>query len=161
MPIRSTSKSKVIFLDSYPTSLLCKKRGKVLTDESERIFQWSLRCFAAGHAIVIPEIVDYELRRELLRARKHASVNRLDNLKASCTYLPLSTAAMVTAAELWTQARQQGSSTAHDENIDVDVILAAQALTCGEPPSSIVVATANLRHLSKFANAALWYNITP
>ena len=36
----------------------------------------------AGHEIVIPEIIDYEIRRELIRAKKRRGLGRLDDLKA-------------------------------------------------------------------------------
>ena len=120
-----------------------------------------MACDAAGHRIIIPEIIDYEVRRELLRSGKTASVAELDNLKAVFTYLPLTTAAILEAAELWAQTRQQGQPTAHDENIDVDVILAAQALTFGVSVDDLVVATVNPRHLSHFVTADLWTNIHP
>ena len=69
--------------------------------------------------------------------------------------------ALLKAAELWAQTKQQGKSTSHDENIDVDVILAAQALTLGVSQSELIVATVNQRHLGVFLNADLWSNIAP
>jgi len=48
---------------------------------------------------VIPEIVDYEVRRELLRSRKLSSIAELDNLKADLVYLPINTVALLKAAE--------------------------------------------------------------
>lgn len=62
---------------------------------------------ATGDPIFIPEIADYEVRRELLRARKLRGLARLDLLKDSLEYLPLTTPIMLRAAELWAQARQQ------------------------------------------------------
>jgi len=63
------------------------------------------------------------------------------------------------AAELWALARQSGLPTAADKNIDVDVILAAQALTFGVP--DVVIATSNIGHISRFVPAELWQNISP
>lgn len=73
--------------------------------------------------------------------------------------LPVTTAAMRLAAELWARARQQGQPTAADNTIDCDVILAAQALTLGSP--EIVIATTNIGHLSRFVPAELWQKILP
>jgi predicted nucleic acid-binding protein len=149
---------KVIFLDSAPLSTLA---NPAQTAEVRAMAQWLAECDLAGHHVVIPEIVDYEVRRELLRSRKTSSITELDNLKNDLMYLPLNTAALLKAAELWADIRQKGNPTAHDENIDVDVILAAQVLTLGMPETDLVVATVNLRHLSLFVPADLWSNITP
>jgi predicted nucleic acid-binding protein len=108
---------------------------------------------------VIPEIADYEVRRELLRAGMFVSIVELDKLAQLVDYLPLSTATMRKAAELWATARQQGRPTASDRTIDGDVILAAQALTLGA--SNVVVATTNVSHLSRFVHAEIWQNISP
>ena len=57
---------------------------------------------ARGVRVIVPEIVDYELRRELLRAGKTTSLQRLDQLIAHpvITYLRLTTSAMKRAAQL-------------------------------------------------------------
>lgn len=79
-------------------------------------------------------------------------------LAAATEYLPLSTAAMRKAAELWAAARKAGKPTASDQALDVDVILAAQALGMGVP--EFVVATTNIGHLSRFVPAADWRSVT-
>jgi hypothetical protein len=65
------------------------------------------------------------------------------------------------AAELWAKARQQGRSTADAKDLDVDVILAAQALSFGPAPSDVVIATSNEEHLSQFITARNWNEIVP
>jgi hypothetical protein len=40
------------------------------------IGEWATACLAAGHRIYIPEVIDYKLRRELLRAGKVAGISR-------------------------------------------------------------------------------------
>ena len=117
------------------------------------------RAKKAGRRIIVPEITDYEVRRELLRANKKNSVGLLDGLSKKLEYLPISTAAMRKAAELWALARQQGQPTAGDNTIDADMILAAQALTLGVP--DVVIATTNVGHLGRFVPAELWENIQP
>lgn len=108
--------------------------------------------------VIVPEITDYEVRRELLRANKVSSIARLDATSAATEYLPLTTAVMRKAAELWASARRAGLPTAGDKNIDSDVILAAQAIILGEP--NTVIATTNVRHLSRFVAAEEWQLIT-
>jgi predicted nucleic acid-binding protein len=147
-----------IFLDSAPLSTLA---SPARTPEISAILKWAKDCGSAGHNLFIPEIVDYEVRRELLRSKKTSGLKILDTLQSDLTYVPLTTQAMLLAAELWAQTRQQGKPTSHDENIDVDVILAAQAMSCGLPVSDIVIATVNPRHLSLFVNADIWSNIVP
>lgn len=106
---------------------------------------------------MVPEIADYEVRRELVRARKDRGIARLDAIIEQVEYLPLNTSAMRQAAMFWAEARQQGRPTAADPALDGDVILAAQAATLGR--AGVIVATTNVRHLSRFVPAELWPDI--
>ncbi|HMV48940.1 MAG TPA: nuclease [Blastocatellia bacterium] len=119
--------------------------------------RWAQAHRANGVRLIVPEIADYELRRELLRANKKRGIASLNNLIAQTEYLPITTSAMRLAAIFWAQARQQGQPTASDNNIDGDVILAAQAAAIGI--SDFVIATTNVKHLSRFVPAELWENI--
>ncbi len=107
--------------------------------------------------VMVPEIADYEVRRELLRAGKIRGIERLDELIAQVNYLPITTNAMRRAAAYWADARQQGRPTAADPALDGDVILAAQAATLNW--TDVVVATTNVRHLSRFVQAEIWSDI--
>lgn len=112
------------------------------------------------HLAAIPEIVDYELRRELLRGRKTRALFTLDSLALRMVFLPVSTPVMRQAAEFWAIARQRGFPTADDRALDVDVILAAQARFIEETwQQEVVVATANARHFSRFVTAREWQEI--
>ena len=111
---------------------------------------------AGGGRVLLPEVADYEVRRELLRAGKVAGLAWLDILGQTLEYLPLTTSAMRRAAELWAEARRRGVPTADPHALDGDVILAAQALTLG---IEVVVATTNVSHLGRFVSAAEWPNI--
>ncbi|WP_338076332.1 nuclease [Chlorogloeopsis fritschii] len=112
---------------------------------------------SGDHRIIVPEIADYEVRRELLRANRVKGIARLDTLIEFLEYLPITTATMRQAAIFWAQARQQGKPTADDKAIDGDMILAAQAVTLCV--SNVVIATTNVGHLSRFVPADLWQNI--
>ena len=147
-----------ILLDSSPLGIISNPARSV---DVVAIMGWATMCLSAGHVICIPEVIDYEVRRELLRARKSAGVAELNRLKARFRYLPITTDAMLLAAELWAQARQGGQSTGDPKKLDIDVILAAQALTLDVPAADVVIATSNVGHLSQFVSADLWQNITP
>lgn len=107
--------------------------------------------------ILIPEIADYEVRRELIRAGKQRSVRQLDQLKAALEYIPLTIEMMLKAAELWAEVRQQGQPTADPSALDGDVILAAQAMIIAQQrQQEIMIATTNVGHLSRFTIAQHW-----
>lgn len=143
-------------LDAGPLGLITNPK---LSPESTACTQWLQTHLTSGSRILIPEIVDYEVRRELLRANKIKGIARLDDLGKLIEYLPIRTVAIRQAAQLWAQARQQGQPTAGDKTIDGDMILVAQAMTLGIP--EIVIATTNVGHLSRFIAAELWQNISP
>ncbi len=148
--------SRAVLLDAAPLGLLAAPPRK---PAARACAVWLAGLMNVGARIIVPEITDYEVRRELIRAGKTRSVKRLDALAQATEYLPITTASMRRAAELWAQARQQGQPTAGDNTIDADMILAAQALMLGEP--QVVVATTNVGHLSRFVPADDWQNIVP
>lgn len=122
--------------------------------------QWASEVQAAGALLRVTEIADYEVRRELLRAGKHRSVERLNQMKATLGYLQLTTATMLQAAAFWADLRQQGLSTAANAAMDGDVILAAQAALLLGLGHSVVIATTNVGHLARLVPAELWPTIT-
>ncbi len=145
----------VVLLDAGPLGLVTNPRR---SPQSVACARWLGKASAAGARIVVPEIADYEVRRELLRAKKARGLAYLDALIGKVSYLPITTEAMRRAAEFWAQTRQHGRPTASDKAIDADMILAAQAITMGE--RALVVATTNVGHLAHFVRAALWIDIT-
>ena len=141
--------NKPIVLDSSPLGRIAHPRP------SPEIAVWLQTILDAGAQVIIPEIADYEVRRNLLLAGLHKSVERLDALKSLLIYLPLSTSIMLKAAELWATARSIGQPTADPKALDGDVILAAQALSV-----EAIIATENVNHLSRFVEAKHWKDIT-
>jgi predicted nucleic acid-binding protein len=147
--------TQVIVLDTGPLGLATNPRMSPQATACLRWVQWALE---TGRHVVVPEIADYELRRELLRAEKRSGLARLDTLTQQLEYLPITTTTMRLAAKLWARTRQQGRPTADDRALDGDVILAAQVLT--SPYVDAVVATTNVGHLALFVEAALWTDIS-
>lgn len=143
-----------LILDSGVLGLLCHPRREINGPPTA----WLAELLTADpdRDVYLPEIADYELRRKLLHlvavGRTSArSVDRLDQLRATLVYLPLTTATMRHAAELWADSRLRGLPVAADHSLDGDVILAAQTLAVGG-----TVVTTNPRHLSRFVPAKAW-----
>ena len=115
----------------------------------------------AGFTIVLPEIADYELRRNILleiaRGNKsfEKSLERLNQLKLVLRYLPLNTDIMLRAAQLWADARHRGQPTADPNALDGDVILAAQAIEI-----DATILTENVGHLEQFTRVIHWQEVT-
>lgn len=151
--------SSHVLLDTGPLSLATNPR---YSPEAEQVADWIQSLVSKGTRIVVPEIADYELRRELLRAEKLRGIRRLDDLKdaeESVDYLPITTACMLRAARFWAECRKQGKPTADDKDLDGDVILAAQASLLLDEGKDAVIATTNVAHLSMFVPAKKWSEI--
>ncbi len=73
--------------------------------------------------------------------------------------MPITTEAMLKAAEFWATVRSRGRPTAKDEAIDGDAILAGQAVTLDIGADQLVIATTNVKHLLRFARAEVWTDI--
>ncbi|MCG8424022.1 MAG: PIN domain-containing protein [Proteobacteria bacterium] len=114
---------------------------------------WALRA-ALAHDILVPEVADYELRRELIRIGAHRSLDHLNELERELRYVPISTAIWHHAAQLWAMQRRRGRPTANHASLDCDVLLAAQALAEGG-----TVITFNTRHFTGVVEALTWQQV--
>jgi predicted nucleic acid-binding protein len=148
--------SRIVLLDAGPLGMVTNPKSSPETDRCNR---WLEGLLLNGVEVAIPEIADYEVRRELLRADKTKGIQRLDALKTTLRYVPITTEAMLKAAEFWAEARKQGKPTADDKALDGDVILAAQATLVAGEGDEVVIATTNVGHLSRFVTAQLWEDI--
>ena len=146
--------TRTIVLDSGPLGMICHPNPR---GESRLCQAWLQTVASHGNRIVIPEITDYEVRRELIRAQRSKAIGILNDLCVRHSFFALDTPQMILAAQLWAQVRQLGLPTASPDSLDADAILAAQALSLNDP--NVVVATSNPGHLSRFVTAGLWQNI--
>ncbi len=71
-----------------------------LSPESTLCTRWLQTLTTSNIRVIIPEIADYEVRRELLRANKVRGIARLDELANSLEYLPITTAAIAILNDL-------------------------------------------------------------
>jgi len=123
-----------LLLDTSVLGWVChpRKHGEVR--------EWFRRAVAA-HDILISEVADYELRRELLRIGSTRSLARLDELGRELVYVPVTTATWRSAARLWAGLRRVGVVTAGHQALDADVLISVQAQTEGA-----AVVTSNVDH---------------
>jgi predicted nucleic acid-binding protein len=150
--------SLTIFLDTGPLGILTNPKRP---PETVLALKWAVRMMIEGRRFIVPAIADYEVRRELERAGKTKGIATLDawNSAYPNRYLPLSDSALRLGATLWARVRNSGKTTADPRELDGDVLIAAQAVDTGIPPSEFVIATVNVGHLTLFAPAALWTEI--
>lgn len=123
--------------------------------------EWYLRLASQANLFCLPEIIDYETRRKLLEIGSGFSIDRLNQLKETLEYLPLTTEIMLHAAQIWAESRKTQYPTTGPEALDVDVILAAQTIAHGrEINRPVVVATTDVGDLSRLGiDAREWRDI--
>jgi predicted nucleic acid-binding protein len=148
--------SLIILLDAGPLGMVTNPKS---SPENEACKNWLANLVSKGVEVVVPEIADYEVRRELLRAGKDRGLGRLDALRGMLDYAPITTPVMLKAAEFWATARRLGRQSADDASLDADMILAAQAGAIARNGGEAVIATTNVRHLASFSSARIWRDI--
>ena len=80
--------SDAVVLDSTPLGILCHPRNPPPVMACR---QWIDDLLAANRRVILPEIADYEVRRELIRRNSRIA---LANLDLRLEYVPLTTAAI-------------------------------------------------------------------
>ena len=146
--------SLIVLLDAGPLGMITNPKS---SPENEACKNWLASLAYNAVEVMIPEIADYEVRCELLRAGKDRGLGRLDALKSLLGYAPITTSVMLKAAEFWATARKLGRQSADDASLDADMILVAQAGALDGDET--VIATTNVRHLALFASARIWREI--
>ena len=68
----------IVLLDASPLGMISNPSA---TPANLECYNWMESLLTSGYQIIVPEIADYEVRRELLRAGKILGLARLDLLK--------------------------------------------------------------------------------
>lgn len=152
----SAAALSAVFLDTGPLGAMTQRPGRNAT--SDACQQWGQDISAQGVLIIVPEIADYEMRRELIRMGNIEALARLDALPQTLArYEPINTLALREAARLWAVLRNANLPTSSKEALDGDAILAGQVIewgrACSLPLSSVAIVTTNVSDLSRFTNA--------
>lgn len=151
----------IILLDAGPLGMLTNPAA---TRKTREITDWMAAHLARGVKVRVPEVSDYEVRRNMILEGLTAALSRLDSLGGTIGYIPITTPTMRKAAELWADVRRRGVPTAPKEELDCDAVLAAQAIVTSADVEEILIATDNVGHLNRFETAMVkaknWRDIT-
>ncbi len=148
----------IVILDSGVLhTLISTSKVKEVTDCQD----WFYYLLSRSALVVTSAICNYEVKRELIRRNNTLEMNNLNQLKTLIELLPVDEPTLELAAELWAEARNRGLPSADDLSLDADVIICAQYQLLAEeyPGRYIVIATTNVKHLSRFTEAKEWQDI--
>ena len=148
----------IVIIDSGVLfTLISTSKVKEVTDCQD----WFYYLLSRSALVVTSAICNYEVKRELIRRKKVPELDNLNQLKTLIDFLPVDEPTLELAAELWAEARNKGLPTADDLSLDADVIICAQykLLTEAYPGRYVVIATTNVKHLSRFTEAKEWQEI--
>lgn len=148
--------NRAIVLDANLLGLVTNPRS---TPESLACAEWVTACLQSLDRILVSDITEYEVRRELIRAGKVRGIQSLDVFLATVRPLAVTREILLRAAQLWAQARKSGFAGAGDKELDADLILAAQILTLDAGSRAKILATTNVKHFNRFVDARLWRDI--
>lgn len=139
-----TESERVVILDSKPLGEICNPLNR---DRVKPLIQ-----FLREQKIFlrVAEITDYELRRELQLQGLQKGINNLDKFRQRQQIIPIDSASLLIATDLWAEIRKTGQPTADKKNIDCDVIMVAQALQLRQQFSQIIILTIDVKDLIRF-----------
>lgn len=148
--------SRVAVIDSGPLGEIIKRHPSADT------IRWIEFINENKIALRIPEIIDYETRRELIlqglkgNIESYKSISNLTKYRQTNRLIPLEPSITLTdACELWADLRFNSQPTADRKNIDVDVILVTQALSMKKDFDEIIIVTGNLSDLRRFSHLGI------
>lgn len=152
----------IVFIDSGVLGLLSNPNN---LDEAVECKNWLYTLLSRGVYACSSDLCDYEVRRGLILASQKkpnfGGIQRLDELREMILFLPVNYFLILRASSFWAQARSQGLPTASNSSLDVDIIICSHLQILQEefPGRYAVIATTNIKHLSRFAEAKSWRNI--
>ncbi len=153
----------IVLLDSGVIGNICNPYAHPLRQQLDN---WLFGLMARGAYIASSTICDFEVRRSLklteIKGSTVTGIPNLDTLNTLVDFIPVDLEIISLAADLWARARHEGVPTAANDRLDADLIICAtsQALAQKYPGRNVIVATTNVKHLSRFVSAATWQEIT-
>ncbi len=157
----------IVILDSNILGLIIaplstnfeKEEGKY--KQARECIYWFQNLLSRGAYVTVPDICDYEIRRELIRINSFESLDNLKGLRNVINFQELTFNVLTEAAEIWAIARNSNQPNKSIQNIDVDCIIAAhwRLLKNEYPGREVIVATENIKDFQSFSDCSSWKNI--
>ncbi len=145
-----------VLLDTGVLGLVTHPR----TEGGRECARWMRDLISADVEFIVPEVCDYELRREYVRINSTNGLKKLDELGNVLRFEKVDSDIWKAAAALWAECRNKGKPLAPDNALDGDVILVALTQKV-QDGNATVVATTNVKHLEDHVDARPWDEITP
>jgi hypothetical protein len=153
----------IVFIDSSVLGILANPNR---IGEASDCREWLYKLLSRSAYVCSSQICDFEVRRSMLLESHHKphlnSIPNLDNLQEIISFLPITSELLKKASSLWADARSQGIPTADNKSLDIDIIICShwQMLKEEFPARYVVIATTNVKHLSRFSEAKTWRDIS-
>jgi predicted nucleic acid-binding protein len=150
--------ARIVLLDAGPLGLLVVPGEHGPGGEARR---WVAELITSGVSVLLPDVVRYEVCRELKRRQATAKLARLKLAVQNIARAEHTIEAWDRAEDFWAMVRMNRLPTAPDDSLDGDCLLAGIAATVGSPGDEVVVATMNMAHLNRFPgiDAREWRNV--
>jgi hypothetical protein len=149
---------RIVLLDESPLAAITHPSSK---GDAGVAKTWYAELRAAGITVRVPQIADYELRRQLILKNFLSSIALLNQvIRQTGGLVPIKEKTFQHAAKLWAQRRKNNEAARDDKSLDGDMILCAQAWSLTRPRQKVIVASSNIKHLKSFVECDEWKNIT-
>lgn len=153
----------IVFIDSGVLGILCNPNQSEINAKCE---EWLYRLLSQGIRVITSEICKYEVKRSLILAQKKSKykiggIDKLEELSDLIEFIPITRKEIDIACEMWSNCILNGEKLASENDINFDLIICShwQILTKENPGQEVIIATKNIRHLSRFAKVEKWENI--
>lgn len=133
--------NRVVLLDSGPLGEIISPKPKGY------IKDWLSFIKQNKISLRVPEIIDYEIRRNLILSNLGKSERRLNQYRNRKEFIHLNSEILICACEIWAELRRIGQPTASKERLDIDVLLIAQAISQTDSFEEVIIVTTNVKHL--------------
>src|SRR5690242_6807785 len=104
----------MVLLDAGPLGRITSPHATPINVQAR---QWLRQVVNNGAQVLISEVADYEVRRGLVLAGSSRGIAELDQSHQVLRYIPITTATMRKAADVWADARRRGKPTASETSL--------------------------------------------